>query len=108
METNSVGNVKLIYFRNYGDFSYSTAQDFIISIHENDCGHTEIYAEINGVRKKTMTITQPALSVFRYLSPDEVISRTANLVISLSENNICRIFKNIDELMSNTDYFSKE
>lgn len=110
MNNNSIPDkkVKLIYFRTYGDFSYDIGGNFSVNVSENDKKDTEFYVENRGISKRVLTICQPALSVFRYLSPDEVLYHISGYLTQLFERDMCKMLTSVDALLSNIIYFSKE
>ena len=110
MKNNSISNrkVKLIYFRTYGDFSYDIGENFAVNISENEKHDTVFYVVHRGISKRVLTICQPALSVFRYLSPDEVLYHISGYLTQLFERDMCKMFVSIDALISNIVCFSKE
>ena len=110
MNNNSIPDkkVKLIYFRTYGDFSYDIGENFTVNIFENEKQETEFYAVHMGISKRVLIICQPALSVFRYLSPDEVLYHISGYLTQLFERDMCKMLTSVDALLSNIIYFLKE
>lgn len=110
MNNNSISDrkVRLIYFRTYGDFSYGIGGDFSVNVTENERQETEFYVIYRGIGKRVLTICQPSLSVFRYLSPDDFMDKTAEYLKNLYNKSICKMFTNIDTLLSNIVHFSEE
>ena len=101
MKTNSISDsdVKLTYFRTYHDFSYSIGGDFSVKVSGDGKKFTDFYLEKRGIVKKAVTINQPALSVFRYLSPDVFIGMISGYLISLYNSNSFEKFADIGELL---------
>ena len=80
--------IRLICFRTYSDFSYDLGENFSVNVTENEKQETEFYVVHNGIVKRVLTICQPALLVFRYLSPDDFMDKTEEYLKNLYNKNI--------------------
>ena len=87
---NSTPTVSATGITLYKDGS-AVANGGSVNVTENEKQETEFYVVHNGIVKRVLTICQPALLVFRYLSPDDFMDKTEEYLKNLYNKNIYKI-----------------
>lgn len=92
-------NCKLIYFRQYSDFSFQVEDNFTVMLSENQDGWTEVFLKYCGISRKTAIFKQCALAVFREVSPTDWICRSSGYLIRLYQQGECVTCQNMSEFL---------
>lgn len=95
-------NIRLVYFRMYNDFCFAVGEDFLVSVSENADGFTEVYGTRNDLTRKLLLFRQPAIGVFREVSPTYFIYSVSGYLEKLFHDQI------YIELFTISEFFGEE
>lgn len=92
-------NCKLIYFRQYSDFSFQVEEDFTVTVSENQDSVAEIFVEYSGISCKVVSFHQCALAMFREVSPTDWICRSSGYLIRLFQEERCITCQSMEKFL---------
>lgn len=91
--------IKLVYFRRYSDFCFAVGEDFRVMVSENADGFTQIHGINNNVSRLLVIFRQPAIEVFRGVSPTDFIYQVSEYLWRLYLWDEQGMFGNMEEMV---------